>query len=93
MAEPGRLTQQMVLDAIEKVKTAKITLCVGSDQHVVHPKEWERGGLVRCAACFGVIDLGPRCQCRDSNNEGPIKPPGKDALDPSGLHYAYCPLY
>lgn len=33
------------------------------------------------------------CQCRDSNNEGPIKPPGKDEHDPSGLHYTYCPLY
>jgi hypothetical protein len=50
----------MVLDAIEKVREHKITLCVGSDQHVVHPEEWKRGGLVRCAACFNVIDLGAR---------------------------------
>lgn len=54
------LTRQMVLDAIEKVREHKITLCVGSDQHVVHPEEWKRGGLVRCAACFNVIDLGAR---------------------------------
>lgn len=35
----------------------------------------------------------PTCQCRDSNKEGPIKPPGENELDPSGLHYTYCPLY
>jgi hypothetical protein len=35
----------------------------------------------------------PTCQCRDSNNEGPINPPGKDEHDPTGLHYSYCPLY
>jgi hypothetical protein len=33
------------------------------------------------------------CECRDSNREGPIKPPGEDKYDPRGLHYTYCPLY
>lgn len=54
------LTRQMLLDAVERVNHERFTLCIGSDQHVVHPKEWERGGLARCAACFNVIDLGPR---------------------------------
>ena len=25
--------------------------------HVVHPKEMERGGWVRCASCFAVFEL------------------------------------
>lgn len=58
---PGApLTRQTILDAIEKVNDAVPHLCVGSDQHVVHPEEWKRGGLAICAACFNLIDLGPR---------------------------------
>lgn len=49
------LTSEMLQAAIDKVSKQEYTVCVGSNQHVVHPAEWERGGLVRCAACFGVI--------------------------------------
>lgn len=51
--------KQSILDAIEKVNAQTYTVCVGSDQHLVHPKDYERGGPARCAACFGLIDLGP----------------------------------
>jgi hypothetical protein len=53
------LTRENLLAAMEAVRNAPYTVCVGSDQHVVHPRERERGGLVRCAACLQVIDLGP----------------------------------
>jgi hypothetical protein len=55
----SELTQQTILDAIEKANQQGYTVCVGSNQHVVHPEEYERGGLARCAACFQVVDLGP----------------------------------
>jgi hypothetical protein len=41
----------------------------------------------------GVSESVPRCICRDSNREGPIRPPGVSEFDPSGLHYGYCPMY
>lgn len=57
VTEPGQhLTRQMVLDAIEKVRNQPVTVCVGSNQHVVHPKDT---GWVNCAACFRVVWAGP----------------------------------
>lgn len=46
--------------AIQRVRDSEYTVCIGSNQHVVHPVEWERGGLAVCAGCGTVVDLGPR---------------------------------
>ena len=54
-AASDRLSAQTTRDAVEKIKSAEYTVCVGSNQHVVHPVEYERGGLTRCGACFQVV--------------------------------------
>ncbi|HWH14401.1 MAG TPA: hypothetical protein VNT51_06620 [Miltoncostaeaceae bacterium] len=47
----------MLLTAMDKVRDARVTICIGSDQHVFHPAEVERGGWARCANCFGTVYL------------------------------------
>lgn len=54
------LTAETIRAAMEKVSLATYTICVGGDQHCVHPAEWERGGWARCANCFQMVDLGDR---------------------------------
>lgn len=57
----GRLTRETLVAAIESVREdTAIQVCVGGDWHVVHPAEWDRGGLARCANCFQMVDLGVR---------------------------------
>jgi hypothetical protein len=72
MPEPtessDRLTRETVLAATDKVREARPTACIGSDQHVFHPAEVERGGWARCANCFGVVYLpteNDRSEARD----------------------------
>lgn len=63
-----------------------------------------RAAIVRCGKTAGHLGaheairngtafVWNSCECRDSNREGPIRPPGKDINDPTGLHCRYCPLY
>lgn len=51
------LTRQTLLDAIQKVNDAPMTVCVGSNTHLVHPQD--RNRWTNCAACARVIWVGP----------------------------------
>ena len=54
------LTRKMIIDAIEKIRNEPYRVCPPNDQHVVHPLDAERGGLVPCGNCGGIVDLGKR---------------------------------
>lgn len=57
----GALTAENILDALRKVRdNVHYTSCIADNRHVVHPLEWERGGLAHCANCGTLIDLGTR---------------------------------
>lgn len=54
------------------------------------PDPWPDTEVVYMIGRHGTVHRCevPKCHCRDSNNEGPIRPVG-----PSEQHYRYCPIY
>lgn len=60
MTSPSTLTRETVMAAVEKIRNAEYTVCVGGNRHVVHPDEWLAGGWAVCAGCCTPVWLGER---------------------------------
>lgn len=57
----GRLTRADLERAIERIRAPRVPTgpCPTGGPHIVHPLDYQAGGWVRCASCFGLVLIDP----------------------------------